>query len=123
MSDFHGGFKSNISGLIALSNLTPLVQRVFELGAHNVAKRMQRNIVAVDFVDTGLTLNTVRTDRLNPHQWSIGPTTNYAIYGEFGTSRMAARPFARPALDAEKPHFLQALKAAIEKHGTMKGGI
>jgi len=123
LSDFHGGFKSNISGLIALSNLTPLVQRVFELGAHRVAERMQRNIVAVDFVDTGLTLNTVRTDRINPHQWSIGPTTDYAIYGEYGTRHMAPRPFAGPALAAEKPQFLKALAAAIEKHGTMKGGV
>lgn len=30
----------------------------------------------------------------------VGPTTEYAIYHELGTSKMAARPFMRPAAES-----------------------
>lgn len=32
----------------------------------------------------------------------IGPNTDYAAFLEFGTSRMAARPYMRPALDSKR---------------------
>lgn len=44
----------------------------------------------------------------------VGPTVNYAIYHELGTSKMEARPFARPAaervqanLDSKVDRFLE----------------
>jgi HK97 gp10 family phage protein len=37
----------------------------------------------------------------------------YALYVELGTSRMAAQPFLRPAMDAEAPKLTQRIRAAI----------
>ncbi len=39
----------------------------------------------------------------------LGATADYALYVEFGTSRMAAQPFLRPALDANQDKFVDAL--------------
>jgi HK97 gp10 family phage protein len=39
----------------------------------------------------------------------IGPTANYGIYVEMGTSRMAPQPFMGPAADQHTPAFEQAM--------------
>lgn len=69
-------------------------------------------------VDTGATKNSIATtvegggmDALA----TIGPTTDYSIYLEFGTAVMPARPFLRPALDATKPEFERAVKETLER--------
>lgn len=40
----------------------------------------------------------------------IGPTANYGIYLELGTSRMAPRAYLGPALDRRTPQFVQAME-------------
>lgn len=54
------------------------------------------NSIGVDLEDGGLAA-------------SIGPTTSYAPYLEFGTRRMSPRPFMGPALDAVEPSFTAAM--------------
>ncbi|MFC5524018.1 HK97-gp10 family putative phage morphogenesis protein [Polaromonas jejuensis] len=39
----------------------------------------------------------------------------YAKFVEFGTSKMAARPFMRPAFEAKKSEAVEAIKAYLEK--------
>lgn len=46
-------------------------------------------------------------------QAEIGPTTEYAPYLEFGTSRMAPYAFMGPALDRHAPEFAQAIRENI----------
>ena len=36
----------------------------------------------------------------------VGSTADYAIYLEFGTSKMAARPFLRPVLENKKKEIV-----------------
>lgn len=36
--------------------------------------------------------------------------TDYGVYQEFGTSKMAAQPFITPAMDAVRPTFIEGLK-------------
>lgn len=55
------------------------------------------NSIGVDLEDGGLAA-------------SIGPTTSYAPYLEFGTRRMSPRPFMGPALDAVEPSFTAAME-------------
>lgn len=40
----------------------------------------------------------------------IGPTANYGVFLEQGTSRMAAQPFMGPAADRHTPGFEQAMQ-------------
>lgn len=51
-------------------------------------------------VDTGLLRSTidVRPDGNNPKRVNVKVATHYWRYQEFGTSRMKAQPFLRPAL-------------------------
>lgn len=40
----------------------------------------------------------------------IGPTANYGIFVEAGTSRMAPKPYMGPAADQHEPAFMQAMQ-------------
>ncbi|MDQ0756077.1 HK97-gp10 family putative phage morphogenesis protein [Arthrobacter sp. B3I4] len=40
----------------------------------------------------------------------IGPTANYGVFVEQGTSRMAPQPFMGPAADTHEPAFTQAMQ-------------
>lgn len=44
----------------------------------------------------------------------IGPYANYAAYVEYGTSKMKAQPYMRPAFDAEAPKLGDRLEQAIQ---------
>lgn len=45
----------------------------------------------------------------------VGPSVNYGVYVEFGTRRMGARPYMRPAAEAVLPGFAAAVAAALGK--------
>lgn len=66
-------------------------------------------------VDTGATKNSIGVDLAASGATlsaTIGPTTNYAPYLEFGTVHMAPRPFMGPAADAVAPLLEQAVAEA-----------
>ena len=103
----------------ALPKLARSIERILEdvldVAAMQTVNRMQHHIVRVGFVDTGATLNSVTVKRKDRLERAIGPTTHYAIYGEFGTTRMRARPFAAPALNDVQPIAEKAMGEAIIK--------
>lgn len=88
-------------------------------GGFVVEGAMKKNIRDVDFVDTGATLNSTQARPVSggtvEAEVAVGPTTDYAIYGEFGTMSVGARPFARPSLDEHKDAVLAAMAAAMRK--------
>lgn len=43
----------------------------------------------------------------------VGPSVLYGKFVEFGTRRMGARPYMRPAAEAVLPKFAAAVKAAL----------
>lgn len=45
----------------------------------------------------------------------IGPTANYGVFLELGTSRMPAQPFMGPAADRNEGPFAQALAKIAEE--------
>lgn len=61
-----------------------------------------RNSISFDVSADGLTAE-------------IGPTASYAPFLEYGTSRMAPRPFLMPAAEAVQPQFEAALEQVAEK--------
>lgn len=59
-------------------------------------------------VDTGNLVNSISTD-LSGMTAEIGPTAEYGVYVELGTSRMAGQPFMAPAFDRRVPEYVNAL--------------
>lgn len=67
-------------------------------------------------VDTGFLRNSISAgDVTKPAPGSlrveVGPSASYGAFVEYGTSRMAPRPFLGPASDAHVPRF----EAAVEQ--------
>lgn len=95
--------------------------------ALEVETQAKANIVQQDIVDTGALLNSVYTELPGANNFAaakaavesrnpdavvaqlpaaaddeahVGPSVEYAIYHEFGTSKMGARPYLGPAVAA-----------------------
>lgn len=65
-------------------------------------------------VDTGNLQNSISTSitgdgRFGSMSAEVGPTAEYGIYQEFGTSVMGAQPFMGPAFDRRAPGYAAAL--------------
>jgi HK97 gp10 family phage protein len=66
-------------------------------------------------VDTGFLRSSITVDEVTPMQAIIAPHTDYAEHVEFGTSRMAAQPYMRPALDEHESEIVQAVEATDQE--------
>lgn len=107
MAQKFGEMKIVFNKLPALRQKAPLVAKqivaktAFDLEAY--AKMLAP-------VDTGLLRMSIFTSfKDDGFVAEVGPSTHYAIYLEFGTKRMAARPYMRPAVDRVRPGFEAAI--------------
>ena len=77
-------------------------------------------------VDTGF-LRESGYIRVQSNYVEIGFDAPYASYVEYGTSKMEAQPFLRPALDESEEDALNAIVDSIESHwganDFTKGGV
>ena len=64
-------------------------------------------------VDTDFLRNSIQVDEVTPNEAIIAPHTDYAEHLEFGTSRMAARPYMRPALDEHEREIVDAIERTV----------
>ena len=105
--------------LAALGNLEHIdLEEAALAGGLVVEGYMKANIIEVDFIDTGATLNSVMAQAADDDVVEIGPLTEYAIFGELGIGQPELR-FARNALDQNKGQILaviaENLKDQIKK--------
>ena len=63
--------------------------------------------------DTGTLIGSIYHEREGDLTYAVGTRLGYAEYLEYGTSRMAARPFFRPAVEQIKPVYLGRLERII----------
>lgn len=75
---------------------------------------IKRGIVAYNYIDTGATLNSTQARLVAEGEAQIGPTTEYAVYGEFGTRTQAARPFVRTGYENGKRTAVETVARVIE---------
>lgn len=66
-------------------------------------------------VDTGFLRSTVFVQE-SGQDVEIGFSAPYASYVEFGTYKMAAQPFLRPAFDEAELQALSAIVTSVEAH-------
>lgn len=87
----------------------PKAEAIIREAAFAVERGAKLRIAGWPAVDTGAMLNSTRATKEKPLLWKIAPGVEYAIYVEFGTYKMAARPFLFPALEAVKPLFFKRM--------------
>lgn len=92
--------------------LTKVMQREVKIAAVNVQNGARRRVP----VDTGRLRNSITHeitgDGLNA---AIGSNVEYAPFVEFGTRSMRAQPYLFPALEEERPLYMERLKRALQK--------
>lgn len=75
------------------------------------------NIIRYDFIDTGATLNSTQAREAGAGGTpaiQVGPTTEYAIFGEFGIGQ-SPKPFMREAFDEGKGAAVGVVAAELKK--------
>ena len=65
-------------------------------------------------VDTGLNRSSIHAKKESYLRWKIGANTSYAKHLEFGTVKMAARPFLFPAYMLHRNDIIAAVKVAMK---------
>jgi HK97 gp10 family phage protein len=85
----------------------------------NSALMVERSAKIKAPVDTGrlrqsITHNDYDFGSENPHV-KVGTNVEYAPSVEFGTSKMAAQPFLRPAYEENKQKILKEIAKAVKK--------
>jgi HK97 gp10 family phage protein len=88
------------------------LEDLVELVARNVEKRA-KDVVPVD---TGATKSSIFVDRKGLSA-TVGPTTEYAPFLEFGTVHMSARAFMTPSLEAERSNLEKGVNQIISQMG------
>lgn len=74
--------------------------------------------------DTGILDGAIETVQTDPLTVEVSSNAPYSVALEYGTSKMAARPFMRPAAEKERSNVArltaEAVRRAVRKH--FKGG-
>lgn len=64
--------------------------------------------------DTGNLMKSIYSEKVRDLTYVVGSRIVYALHLEYGTRKMAARPFFRPAVEQEKTEINPRLKAVID---------
>ena len=86
-----------------------------------IQSEVQRRMKVEKIVDTGRLRSSVRF-RVSKDQVAIGTNVEYAVYNEFGTVKMAARPTWRPALDENRKALVKLWATTYNKVFRILGG-
>lgn len=108
----------------------PKSGRTYRRGAIRRGKGEKRRVVAYRFhrasapgeapaIDTATLVNSFFTKKVGPLVRVIGVGAEYAAALEFGTERIAPRPFLRPALNAVRDFFIGSMREIV-RQGAMR---
>ncbi|MFA7295790.1 MAG: hypothetical protein WC211_01225 [Dehalococcoidia bacterium] len=102
---------TGLQNLIAHSD--ELAEKAIRYVAFRTAGEARLNIRDQGAIDTSYMVNTTRARRLGRFMWSIGTAAFYGVFIEYGTIRMAARPWLMPAMGHAWQLLEQILRAAL----------
>lgn len=83
---------------------------VLDLAARRIERRAKDTVP----VDTGALKSSIGVWTTKPMTRDIGDGVEYGIYIEKGTSRMAARPWLGPSVEAERDVLTKAWKELLK---------
>ena len=91
-------------------------RQVLQEHSYDLEAQMKKNVIDKNIIDTGALLNSTQVQRFEDDGLTsyTGPSVEYAIHQEYGTTRQPGRPFVRPAFDLVAPRFLADLKARLQ---------
>jgi HK97 gp10 family phage protein len=75
---------------------------------------LEANAKDVVPVKTGNLKNSIQTETKGDLNADVRVGAEYGIYVEYGTRKMSARPFLRPAAEKVKDEFVEACKQAMQ---------
>lgn len=64
-------------------------------------------------VDTGTLRNSIRAEQQSDTEATVGTPVEYAPFVEYGTSRQAAQPYLRPALEQNRDAIVATVTQVI----------
>ena len=103
---------SQLNALAAdLGAVGPRVGRLANQVIRKTALDVERDAKQLAPVDTGNLRNSIGSSvGIGGLSAEISPTAEYAVFVEYGTSRMAPQAFMGPALDRNTPSFVKAVE-------------
>lgn len=109
-----------------LRQLSPRIRRATRKAVEESGAAMERGMKNLAPVDTGTLRDSIRHE-VEDLTATAGPgdEVDYAIFVEFGTSRMPAQPYVRPVAEAERHLFPERVRQAVRqetRRGRRGGG-
>lgn len=90
------------------------VPTALDFAALLVERRAKQIVVEKDIIDTGNLLGSIFVDpEKGAVSRSIVSGAEYSVYNEFGTVKMPARPYMRPALDESADEISRIFGGAV----------
>lgn len=81
----------------------------------------KEGVIRYDFIDTGATLNSLQARPAGNDEVHVGPTTDYAIWGELGARGAPPKPFMAEAVENGAEDAMRAIAAELERQ--IRGAI
>lgn len=111
------GFKELEALMKKSANVTQQVRTAVEKNGDFLKDRMVRYADFTEGYQTGTTKRRIQEHIENGGMAvTVGPTTEYAPYLEYGTRFMEAQPFVRPAWTVQVPKFVRDLENIIKEN-------
>ena len=90
-----------------LNEVLPTALKAGALIVQNEAKRRAP-------YETGTLRRSIHTEMRGNTQAFVGTDVEYAVHQEFGTSKMKAHPYLRPALDEKQQEVLEKINTIVK---------
>lgn len=103
---------------ITYNRLPEIAKKLPELAGAVVKKTafdLKANVQEKAPVDTGYLKSLIKAEMTGNQSAKVGAYADYAYWVEYGTRKMAARPYMRPAADKARKAFVEAMKKIGEQ--------
>ncbi len=94
------------------TDFTKLIKDAVQKSLTEAATIVEATAVTLAPYKTGTLRNSI-TKKVGNEYAIVGTNLDYAIYVEYGTAKMSARPFMRPALDNNRNRIVKIFKKNI----------
>lgn len=102
MSGWTFNCKVDVSRLLEMQARLGMVPSLLGEVTEQVAEKVKENIQQKNIIDTGALLDSIQSESKDNYA-TVHDGVSYGIYNEFGTYKMAARPFFIPAVEKAAP--------------------